>query len=210
MYIKNIVYCFFFLFIYSCIPYKSYQKNDAICEIGMGFHDYEKIFDMRLKPQNFIPYKVDSGSFFMSCGIYSNATISLTKWTKDEEVSKLMEYDTLGRIKFVGWRYSRTNLGTSYLFDTLGNITKTIDERQADKYPICFREALEIVKRKTPKHYTIRTLERTSRLIENKNKQWYYWIIATGEPEKLYWYVYYINAKTGRVFKKFKSKYVYD
>lgn len=132
----------------------------------------------------------------------------MVKWNKEDSISKYLKYDTLRRIKSVGYNYEDTYLGVSYLFDTLGNITKTIDERQADKYPICFREALEIVKRKTPKRYAIKTLERDSMMVDNKKV--YNWFVATGDPKKYYWYYYYINAKTGRLIKKVRVQQGYD
>ena len=203
-----IFYCFSFLFVSACIPYKSYQKNDSICQVGIEFQEYEKKFDKILVHKEGEWQKVDSSSFLLTYVYYKQEGFTVSKLYRERDILKHLKYDTLGRIKSVVYRYNRVSIGTSYAFDTLGNIIEVVDERQADKYPICFREALEIVKQKTPKHYTIRTIERDSMMI--RNRKIYYWRVTTGEEEKLYWYVYYINAKTGRVFKKFKSHYAYD
>ena len=209
MYIKNIVYCFFFIFIYSCIPYKSYQKNDAICEVGMELKDYEKIFDKKL---NIIEGKwqnIDSGNFTLYYIKYVDKDgFFLTKRRKVDNVEKSIKYNEMGNIEYVFYKYNRVYLGTSYFFDTLGNVTKIVDDRQADKYPICFREALEIVKSKTPKRYIINAIERDSMIIDSQKI--YHWEISTRDPKKYYSYHYSINAQTGKVIKKGISRVVYD
>lgn len=208
MYIKNIVYCFFFLFIYSCIPYKSYQKTDSICEVGMIFQEYEKFFDKKLTPLVGEWQKIDSINFLLTYVYYNKEGFTISKYYQESNIIKRLKYDTLGRIKSVVFTYDRVNIEDSYLFDTLGNITKTIDERQAGKYPICFREALEIVKRKTPKRYVINAIERDSMMVDNQKV--YHWLISTGDPKKYYWYYYYINAKTGKLIKKVRVQQGYD
>ena len=178
MKIKDILYCFLILFLYSCIPYKSYQKNDTICEIRMGFHDYEKTFDKKLNIIEGEWQNIDSGNFTLYYIKYIDKEgFFMTKKRKADNIEKNIKYDKAGNIEYVFYKYDRVYLGTSYFFDTLGNITKTIDDRQAGKYSICFREALEIVKRKTPRHYVIDAIERDSMLIDNQKI--YYWEISS-------------------------------
>ena len=182
-----------------------------ICGIGIEFQEYEKKFDMKLNPKKGKWQEVDSGNFSISYSFSLNPIypkLYVTKVYNDTDIHQEMQYDTLGRIKSVVFTYDRVNVGTSYLFDTLGNITKTIDERQADKYPICFREALEIVKRKIPKRHKINVIERDSMMMEEKKV--YYWSISTQNPKKSYYYHYSINAKTGKVINEGISRVVCD
>ena len=179
-----------------------------ICESKVNFYDYEKIFDKKLNPLVGKWQKIDSLNFLLTYVYYNNEGFTISKYYQKSNIIKRLKYDTLGRIKSVVFTYDRVNVGTSYLFDTLGNITKTIDERQADKYPICFREALEIVKRKIPKHHKINVIERDSMMMEEKKV--YYWSISTQNPKKSYYYHYSINAKTGKVINEGISRVVCD
>ena len=180
-----------------------------ICKVEIEFQEYEKKFDKNLKPSIGVSQAIDSGSFITSYFAYSRGKgFSLAKKRKKDSIMKIMKYDILGRIESVCYAYDDTYLNTTQFFDTLGNVTKVIDERKADKYPICFREALEIVKKKTPKKYTIIGLERDSMTVNNKKI--YHWLVATGDPKKYYWYYYYINAKTGKIIKKVRVQQGYD
>ncbi|WP_338792291.1 hypothetical protein [Bernardetia sp. MNP-M8] len=211
---KKVIYYFLlFLVISSCTSHKSYQKNDMICEVGMQFKEYEKMFDKKLNPKRGEWQEVDSGSFSISYAILLNPVRSILSVTKvyksNPTIHQEMQYDTLRRIKSVCYTYDNVYLGNTYFFDTLGNITKTIDERQADKYPICFREALEIVKRKIPNHYSISGLDRDSTIVDEKKV--YYWEVNTKTPRKPYnAVVYRLSGKTGRVIKKYKTVSVRD
>src|SRR5690606_27825523 len=136
-------------------------------------------------------------------------TITNKQTNKQTNIDKMLIYED-GKLIGSYFQYSKgsLNIGKETHYDQNGNITKIIDHRQADKYPICYKEALLIVEQKINKRDSITSIRRDEKIL--KNDTLYYWRVYVKEPDPANGFslgkswAYQINAKNGKLIKKLR------
>ncbi|WP_148639234.1 PepSY domain-containing protein, partial [Aquimarina longa] len=194
----------------ACQSTEALIKNDDLCEFN--YHLLEK--EKKINPKAYDSILNKKSSFIKNDKLYE---IRITKYPKGYEflygykqtnkqtnIGKWIDYFPSGNIYSVQFVYEKgfQYIGKETHYDTLGNISKVIDHRQADKYPICYREALEIVERIKPKKDSILSIERGEvEFIDNDSL--YTWSVYVDKPNThVDFYMYSIHAKTGEILKK--------
>ncbi|WP_234859208.1 hypothetical protein [Aquimarina aquimarini] len=139
-----------------------------------------------------------------------NNTIVNKQTNKQTNKQKHIGYYPNGKVWYTRFSHSKYNIyfRKEIVYDPQGNITKVIDYRQADKYPICYKEALKITEDLKRKRDSIFAITRDSLVTDVKKT--YVWKVFIDEPQdpevtqhaKSWCYV--INAQTGKVIKKVK------
>ncbi|MEN7548365.1 hypothetical protein AAG747_10630 [Rapidithrix thailandica] len=203
------VVCLFFLT--GCITYKSYINNDMICQFDMTIAEGEKKFDVQKYKNLQELHQIDSSNFILKIYKYpGNQGYVVDKTDKQSKVSKIIRYSINGSIKHVYFQPLKGGfeIGQETYYDSLGNITQVIDHRQADKYPICYKEALLIAEKLKSKKDSILSIDR-GRKINSTGDTLYYWDVCIEEPKPDKdeptlgdaW-IYRIDAQTGKLLRK--------
>lgn len=199
------------LLLSSCINYKKYAETDDICEFNQNISPNE--FTLNLQEMEFdgtrwyfedeniikrvIPYKEDYTT------LIKNKNNNITKFLIYSKSKKLIESSFMYLDLFVGDRI---------YYNEEGEVIKKEDFRQEDKYPICFKEVVEIVNKMKPNSTHINNLERSS-LLRDKDTLYTWKVHVTNyhkddenyDPKKRVSYLYTINAKTGKKIKRVKT-----
>ncbi|WP_108868042.1 hypothetical protein [Aquimarina aquimarini] len=200
----------------ACDSTKQFTTNDTLCNYDdpiFTITQEEMTFDIdRYKKQlkkggNIIIENNDSYTNI----IYQwkgDSVITNKQTDKQANIEKTIKYDTKGQSLVSYFMYHSILINKATYYDNIGNINKVIDHRQADKYPICYKEALKITEGLKRKRDSIFAITRDSLVTDVKKT--YVWKVFIDEPQdpevtqhaKSWCYV--INAQTGKVIKKVK------
>ncbi len=198
--------------IYSCNSQKRFVKNDNLC----GFDDdillKEKTLSLSKKQDSLLLHKKlievinnkSTESTLFKHPTYGTITNKLTN--KQTNIEKSLVYEK-GKLigSFFSYVKGGENIGKETHYDTDGTITKVIDHRQADKYPICYKEAMAIVKRRMANRDTIFSLGKGKWVTKTKDtvRTWEVFVreIDKKKEEEKSW-VYRVNAVTGEIINK--------
>ncbi len=196
--------------IYNCNSQKRFIKNDNLCELDLTLIDKleknPKKYDSLIARDRIVTIANDK-LYESSIWKLSNGDYSLKQTNKQTNIGKWGRYYSNGKLKSIVFKheygYARLNKETHY--DINGTITKVIDHRQADKYPICYKEAIAIVKRRMAKRDTIFSLGRDKWVTKTKDtlRTWEVFVreIDKKKEEEKSW-VYRVNAVTGEIINK--------
>ncbi len=200
----------------GCLPYKKYLANDDFC----GFED--PIFKLKEEEKHFdiIKYKsnindalnsrgsyvlLDNDELKSSIRVFPNYWISKTILNKKKSVRKNVIYDSLGRISvfYVKYKNSSENIGIEIEYNVDGSIDKVKDFRRSDKYPICYKEALAIVRGKKRKRDSITSLRKST--FNYRGKKYFVWKVFTEVPKRFgkeKFRFFMVDAQTGKILTK--------
>lgn len=207
-----IIICSIFVFGYS-----SYSQNKTKvydCVIKDNITSEEKIINVEKYLKEFNQrgggievIKNDTLEIRIS---FSPNEITKRVFNKKTNVIKGLEYDYDSK-KIISYYYyyskGNFNIGKEYHYDSLGNMTKTINNDVPENYSICYKEAEAIVLKKMGKKYEIFALGRENKLINNEKV--YYWEVITSKigsfkyaDKREFW----IHGKTGKIIKILKMR----
>ena len=107
------------------------------------------------------------------------------------------------------------NIGNEYIYNEQGQVIKTIDHNQYDKYPVCYKEIIKTVLKKAGDKYFLHALYRDSILTEeNTNQYKYTWNVHLDKVERKTDDIknnsYRVDAKTGNIIKEWESSITAD
>ncbi|WP_234859209.1 hypothetical protein [Aquimarina aquimarini] len=216
MKIQLIIITIYFILIAACNSTQQFVINDTDCNLHIDLTENEK----KINIKQYDSILSQKGNIVKSNNKYET---SITKYpegykflygykqtNKQTNIGKWIDYYPNGSIYKIQFVYEK---GFQYLdkethYDLQGNITKVIDHRQADKYPICYKEALKITEGLKRKRDSIFAITRDSLVTDVKKT--YVWKVFIDEPQdpevtqhaKSWCYV--INAQTGKLIKKIK------
>ena len=198
---KYIVFLIFIVF--ACSSNKQLQFDKSNCNFNDKISENEKLLD--IKP--YVKGKggwtiIDNNSLEISVAKFSD-DYWLTTHDKKTSFKKIIEYDkkTL-KIKSLRFCFEKGNfnIGNEYIYNEQGQVIKTIDHNQYNKYPICYKEIIENTIKKAGKKFYFQGLERDSLI--NNNKTEYSWKVyfedSISKFPGLGHKFFRIEAKTGK------------
>jgi hypothetical protein len=123
---------------------------------------------------------------------------------KIKHIVKLINYNTQtlkATNSYSFYSLGNFNIGNEYIYDKQGQVIKTIDHNQYNKYPICYKEIIKSTIKKAGRKFYFQGLERDSLI--NHNKIEYSWKVyfATQRVKKfeiIKHKFFRIDAKTGK------------
>ncbi len=196
----------------GCNTYKSYLINDDLCNFDdpiFILKEEERSFDV-IKYKTAIDIALNTGRQYV---LIDNKHLYIYTWSDDKSITKTIKdkksgiikrigYDSIGKIKSFSNHhiYNSDYLQDIIWYDLDGSIKKKEDYRKADKYPICYREALSIVTREKRRKDSIAGIEK-NKLIK-KGKKYYVWEVYTKVPKRFgkgRSRKYVIDAQTGKL-----------
>ncbi len=195
----------------SCKSIQTHIQNDTLCDFDMTLYDDERVIDIKgydsLFKKSDHAVMVDNKYLLQEVSKYENREIIQWKYNKTSKINKINKYYKNGRIKYLKFKYRKGGeyIGTETHYDIEGNITEVIDHRDAVHYPICFKEALAIVKTKLKKGFEISSIRRKQKT--EKEEVLYYWTIlakrfGTGDDSSIETIYYDLDATTGKILRK--------
>ncbi|MCD8418337.1 hypothetical protein J2Q11_12160 [Tenacibaculum finnmarkense genomovar finnmarkense] len=212
----NFIYIVILISLLACNIPRKFIKNDNICNPNYITEKEIFILDTTLLKNIKITYTpkifYEDKKTKKEIVIYSDDLIVVYLHDKINETSKWKYYKNLKLQKRREVFRLKNDDSFNYLyinqacfFDKKGNVIKTIDYRQKNKYQICFKEAYNIVKKKKPKNYVINHMERDF-IIKEKDTiyTWNVHIKHLGTPKRKS-FLYTINAKNGKEIKKVQT-----
>jgi len=197
------ILCYFFL--------DRSQLRPAVTALGL-----EENKTLIIENEDDFPIELITENYIKRITKFSDGIYILSYEMLKEDIYKSIVYDKSKKLESVLFLLDKaegTNLleiGQETHYDTLGNVVKVIDHRHANKYPICFKEALHIVEKKKAKRDTIVGISREIEIkkSDSLSDTLYVWNVFVDEPNPKNrtrlgksWY-YCINAKTGRLIRK--------
>lgn len=199
-------YIYIVLILLGCSS-KRIIQFDKDCIFNDKILENEKLIDAK-------PYVQGSGGWTIiendTCKIrVSSGTDGFSKryHNKKNGIVKLLNYNknTL-KINSSIFYYSKGNfnIGNEYFYNDKGEVIKTIDHNEYNKYPICYKDIIKIALKKMGKNYCFDALDRDSLTINNELK--YIWRVSMSDsisksPTVISKY-YKIDAKTGEILKQ--------
>ncbi len=207
---KLVIFC---MVLVGCNTYKSYLINDDLCNFDdpiFTLKEEEKSFDM-VKYKSIMDSVLNNGGRTVllkdkdqtfSLYIFSDYWVSKKDTSKKNRVHKRVTYDSLGNIRsFSNFHtYSSDYLQDKINYYPDGSIKKFKDYRKADKYPICYKEALAIVARKKRRKDSITRLHKA--IYKRGGKKYFVWDVHTKVPKRLgkgQSRYYKVDAQTGKI-----------
>ncbi|WP_103863518.1 hypothetical protein [Aquimarina sp. I32.4] len=206
------------LCITACNSTKQFTTNDNFCKENDPIFiitkdemrlDIEKYYNNETKSEGTIIIK-DNATFNQEYFKWKDGEVTNKQINKQTNIGKWIDYHPNGTIKSISFIYLKgdVKINKRTYYDSIGNITKVIDYRQADKYPICYKEALKITEGLKRKRDSIFAITRDSLVTDAKKT--YVWKVFIDEPQdpevtqhaKSWCYV--ISAQTGKLIKKIK------
>jgi len=201
------------LIMQSCMPYKQLINNDELCVFCTGT-TLKEDRNLIIENENDLPIELITENYIKKIEkYYPDRGYWISYIILDENIYKTVDYDNNKNLKIISFSLilnGDNSIGEETHYDTLGNVVKVIDHRQANKYPICFKEALHIVEKKKAKRDTIVGISREIEIkkSDSLSDTLYVWNVFVDEPNPKNstrlgksWY-YCINAKTGRLIRK--------
>ncbi|WP_445710318.1 hypothetical protein [Flavobacterium sp.] len=95
---------------------------------------------------------------------------------RNKNITKLLNYD-IETLKVVNsysfYEKGNFNIGNEYFYNEKGEIIKTINHNQYDKFPICYKEIIRATTKKAGKKFNFQGLERDS--LDTNNEKIYFW-----------------------------------
>ena len=212
--IKQHIILILFVITSSCNAQKRFVENDDFCEFDDRIHFEEKKLFITAKEDSILSHqgyfiRVDNDSTKVRLSKHpNNGTTTLNKINKILGIQKSIVYKDLNIIgSFFKYIEGNLNIGKKIEYDLNGNSIKTIDHRQSDNYPICFKEAIHIVENRIAKKDTVFSINREKEIIKNKDTL-YYWEVFVDEindkPARTAW-IYRVDGKTGKILKKISA-----
>ncbi len=209
---KNSIFYIIFLFLCACSTQKQFVENDSICFFDDSIRPDEFILNIKelnKKDLSSSPKIVfENDSLIKKIGFEYNEYY-VSKINKKSSIIIWLNYNKdslyLSSIQFFYKLDNYLEIGVERYFDNKGNIIKTIDYRQKDKYSICYKEAYLLVEKWKPRSYEINHMERS--FVVNKTDTIYTWEVHIQHPTdfKAKSYLYTIDAKTGKKIKKVQT-----
>ncbi len=194
----------------ACSLPRKFIKNDDICSFNDKINPNDFILDtsyIKLIQDERLYYDIYNNKTKRKRIMYDddNGEYVLNERNKKSKIIKWLNYNDSLQLTKSHFNYKLDNyldIGVKKYYDKKGNIIKTIDYRQKNKYPICYREAYRIVEKWKPKSYIINHLERDF-IVEGKDTiyTWDIHIKDLGTPKRKS-FLYTINAKNGKKIKK--------
>jgi hypothetical protein len=210
---KNFLIIFSLIFVFGCSSYSQSKKIIYDCSIEDTINQEEKFINVE-KYKNDL-YKNGGFTLFENDTLLIDVSLnnnSLTKRTENKKthIIKAIQYDEISK-KIISYEFYYTkgnfNIGKEYYYDSLGKITKTINNDDPENYTLCYKEAEAIVLKKMGKKYEIYVLVRENKIINNEKI--YYWEVITSKigsfkyaDKREFW----IHGKTGKIIKILKLR----
>lgn len=193
---KYIVFLIFIIF--ACSTNKQLQFDKSNCNFNDKISENEKIL-------NFENLKNGDNENDTVKIIYAKNSEDFCKYSinKITNITKRINYDKK-KLKIINsysfYEKGNFNIGNEYLFNEQGQVIKTIDHNQYNKYPICYKEIIENTIKKAGKKFYFQGLERDSLI--NNNKTEYSWKVYFEDSISKYpglgHKFFRIEAKTGK------------
>ncbi len=196
----------------GCNTYKSYLINDDLCNFD------DPIFILKEEERSFdvVKYKyfIDSLLIWGGRRVLENnekqnilinvsrrsGAITKTIIDKGNGIFKRISYDSIGRIRSFTNKYSSDYLQDIIDYYPDGSVKRFKDYRKADKYPICYKEALAIVARKKRRKDSITRLHKA--IYKRGGKKYFVWDVHTKVPKRFgkgQSRYYKVDAQTGKI-----------
>ncbi|TPN87431.1 hypothetical protein [Aquimarina algicola] len=208
-----------FIFVIGCTAQKQFIENDELCEFDQTILKNEKTFFLKDLTQSEIntlnKYKqveiVNSKDYSIKLFRFSNQDSLITKMVlnKKTNIIKSLFYNVNdGKLSIVDFTYNYGDLpiGTAKFYNKSGEVIKTENDNDYYNYPICFKEAIDIVENKLKGKDSIVAINREKKVIKEKDTL-YYWDVFVREisenKEDKPW-IYRINASNGKLIDKLK------
>jgi len=134
-----------------------------------------------------------------------NKNHNRSKWLTYKDLKLATEHEVF-RFKFEE-RHINVFINEAKYYDNTGQLIKTTDYRQKEKYPVCYRKAYALAQKWKPKRYLIDNMGRDS-IVNTKGTTYTWWVHVTPKNYKGKSYYYTINAKNGRKLNKTKTTVV--
>ncbi len=194
------------LLLFACSSIKPNQTNNSDCSFDDKISETEKTININ-------PYKnkLYKDGYFT---LIKNDSIKITivtysdKWRKysidkKSNIEKHILYDTL-TLKATNsssfYNKGFFNIGNEYIYNSKGEVIKTIDHNQYAKYPICYKEIIKNTEKKAGSKFYFQGLERDS--LTNNNIKTYSWKVyfedSISESPGLRHKFFRIDAKSGK------------
>lgn len=191
------------LVLIACSSNKQLLINLSECNFNDTISESNKIVDVK-------PYIVGQGGWTIinNDSIETRVVPDSDGWRKYIVYKKLnIEKHILYHEKslhvtnsFLFYNKGSFNIGNEYIYNDKGEVIKTIDHNQYNKYPICYKEIIKSTIKKAGRKFYFQGLERDS-LIDN-NVTEYSWKVyfedSISKSPTLIHKFYRINAKTGK------------
>ncbi len=211
---KLVIFC---MVLVGCDTYKSYLINDDLCNFDdpiFTLKEEEKSFDMvkyRSTIDSILNVRercvlLNNEQQYVDLYVWShNKAIIKTVKNKKNKIIKSIGYDSLGRIRSFSNEhiYSSDYLQKKIHYYPDGSVEKFKDYRKADKYPICYKEALAIVARKKRRKDSITRLHKA--VYKRGGKKYFVWDVHTKIPKRFgkgQSRYYKVDAQTGKILLK--------
>ena len=198
------------LVLLACSSNKLLQSDNSDCTFNDNISDDEKIIN--INPYKNKLYKKGFYTLIENDSVENYITInskgfSKKKINKITNLLKIINYDTITlkvTNSFSFYKKGSFNIGNEYIYNDKGEIIKTIDHNQYDKYPICYKEIIKTVLKKAGRKYYLHALERDS--INVNGKLNYTWNIVLNDTITKYPTIiskrYIVDAKTFQILKE--------
>ena len=209
-FMKKIYLIFSIFILLACSSTKQIQSDISDCSLDDKISETEKTINIE-------PYKkeLEKAGFFRikdTDTLKVSIAISSENWKKYSinkvtylERQILYDKKTLKVVRsFLKYDKGRFKIGNEYFYNDKGEVIKTIDHNQYNKYPICYKDIIKIATKKMGKNYIFQALSRDSLSINNDLK--YIWHVSMSDsisksPTVISKY-YKIDAKTGEILKQ--------
>ncbi len=187
------------LFFFACSSNKQLQSDTSNCNFDDRVSDNEKILNIvNLKNGDFENDTIEI--------IFGKSYEDYSKFSKNKisNITQLINYNkkTLKVINSYSFYEKGTfNIGNEYIYNEQGQVIKTIDHNQYNKYPICYKDIIKSTIKKAGKKFYFQGLERDS-LVKNKQMEYSWKVYFASHREKKFEIIkhkfFRINAKTGK------------
>ncbi len=207
---SNTVILLFFFF--ACSSNKQLQFDKSNCNFNDKILENEKKLDFELINKTFIDdghfiYE-DNDSIHQSLEYGTKENYWKRKENKNTHIEKIIAYNRLSFIvenSFSFYNKGNFNIGNEYIYNEQGQVIKTIDHNQYNKYPICYKEISNIILKKAGPKYTLHALYRDSTKID-ENKYKYSWNVYIDPVNEIFDSTkinsFKVDAVTGEIIKK--------
>lgn len=174
-YITFIIFLFF-----ACATNKRNSYNNLECNFNENISQEEKKLNFEsikkeFEENGFYVYQEnDTVKYIFEYGLKEE--FWKRKLNKITGIEKIIAFNrkkiTIVRVEFI-YTKGNFNIGNEYFYNEKGEIIKTIDHNQYDKFPICYKEIINSTIKKADKNFYFQGLEKDS--IKNNNENIYFW-----------------------------------
>ncbi len=214
--VNYLLFIFFYLsIVLDCHAQKQFVDNDTFCDFEYEISKSEKKIEITKNTidslQEFGQIEIlNTKNRLIKLYNYVSDEIILMKWihNKKTNIDKVLEYNKEGKLVTSAFFFNeKLPIGQVLNYQNETEVTQVKDYRQAKTYPVCYKEALAIVKSKIAKKDSIFSISREKKYLKQKDTL-YYWDVFVRQPiqdknDKTW--IYRINAKNGKLIKKTRA-----